>query len=683
MPQQQTSSLIFSTPPPQLQQSSEPGTGTSSTSPHSFSAPASARPAQQQQQQQIPDTIMMNTQSESQQQQQQQPQSSKEQTGRSNDSTNSDLSFHHHQQQFELCNGCSMPIEKFDEHELGLCLVALATFVHRNPTLAAPTLPQILKLTSRYALRCVFPWQMESNIHLPGNTASIARQFIRCTLHQLNSNGIFRQIFQTHSGDIIMFRSIAISLADFVELNQVTPLKELFEALTDDKQLPPLAQILLTLSNVATYFECVFVDYNVTQSCSLSTLSPIISSQYGANVPVMGASIVANQPWSDLMTPLENYLRRLAFNLVDIAPNIHNLVPLMRVLLALFKIPGIGAHRSILDPVTKILAHIFQHSPILLEHVRDLCIHCNRAYVRDRDRFCVARTFAQELVQALRFRTQAPDENIFALVQWALEDAGGSLPYSISVQSLERNQNRQLGLTGITVELPTTNATECLRCFIPELLEFIGDLHALAKLRSNFQGTSIHINQETLGGNLKAGVSQFLALELTRLGGSDSKAITKYLPWLYSLPSIQNGPKEFSECIAHVRLLSWILLGSLQHTALMKCHPSQSSLLVSQPIPLDVSNHVAEHVHVILAGFGSESKSSVVHMSALFYAFLLCQLWTVYCEQLASQNPPGSDAAHQNILVLTDFWTKVTPGILQIISHSMTVSLIVLYFSFR
>lgn len=106
----------------------------------------------------------------------------------------------------------------------------------------------------------------------------------------------------------------------------------------------------------------------------------------------------------------------------------------------------------------------------------------------------------------------------------------------------------------------------------------------------------------------------------------------------------------------------------------MKCHPSQSSLLVSQPIPLDVSNHVAEHVHVILAGFGAESKSSVVHMSALFYAFLLCQLWTVYCEQLASQSPAGSDAAHQNILVLIDFWTKVTPGILQIISHSISVN---------
>lgn len=70
---------------------------------------------------------------------------------------------------------------------------------------------------------------INSNVHLPANTASIARQFLRCTLHQLNSNGIFRQIFQSHHSDVILFRSIAISLADFTELNQVTPLKELFE----------------------------------------------------------------------------------------------------------------------------------------------------------------------------------------------------------------------------------------------------------------------------------------------------------------------------------------------------------------------------------------------------------------------------------------------------------------------
>lgn len=78
-------------------------------------------------------------------------------TGRSNESSHSDQSLN----QFELCSHCRLPVEQFDEHELGLCLVSLATFVHRDTASAASVLPQILTLTARYALRCVYPWQME------------------------------------------------------------------------------------------------------------------------------------------------------------------------------------------------------------------------------------------------------------------------------------------------------------------------------------------------------------------------------------------------------------------------------------------------------------------------------------------------------------------------------------------
>lgn len=253
----------------------------------------------------------------------------------------------------------------------------------------------------------------------------------------------------------------------------------------EDKQLPQLPQILHTLSNVATYFECVFMDYNTSQGSNMaaSGLSHFLSSLAGASAPNVGASIVANQPWSDLMTSFEAYMRKLSFALSHIAPSIHNLVPLMRVLLALFKIPGIGAHRSILDPVMKILTHIVQHSPMLSEQVRELCILCSRAYVRDRERLCIARTFALELVQALRFRTHLPDENILLLVQWALEDSGGTLPYSIAAHTLERNMNSILGHTGIFVEPITTNATEALRMHITELLDFIADVHALARIK--------------------------------------------------------------------------------------------------------------------------------------------------------------------------------------------------------
>lgn len=37
-----------------------------------------------------------------------------------------------------------------------------------------------------------------SNVMVPGNSVSIARQFIRCVLHQLAPNGIFPILFQSN-----------------------------------------------------------------------------------------------------------------------------------------------------------------------------------------------------------------------------------------------------------------------------------------------------------------------------------------------------------------------------------------------------------------------------------------------------------------------------------------------------
>lgn len=83
-------------------------------------------------------------------------------------------------------------------------------------------------------------------------------------------------------------------------------------------------------------------------------------------------------------------------------------------------------------------------------------------------------------------------------------------------------------------------------------------------------------------------------------------------------------PKEFIDCISHVRLLSWLLLGSLTHTAISL--QSGESGILSQPVPLDAGTHIADHVQVILGGFAEQSKASVLHMSSLFHAFILCQV---------------------------------------------------------
>ena len=51
-----------------------------------------------------------------------------------------------------------------------------------------------------------------------------------------------------------------------------------------------------------------------------------------------------------------------------------------------------------------------------------------------------------------------------------------------------------------------------------------------------------NLTEDTLGGQLKAGLAQYLALEFTKGGQRDAKAIVRFLPWLYNPPtSVQQG----------------------------------------------------------------------------------------------------------------------------------------------
>ncbi len=71
-----------------------------------------------------------------------------------------------------------------------------------------------------------------------------------------------------------------------------------------------------------------------------------------------------------------------------------------------------------------------------------------------------------------------------------------------------------------------------------------------------------------------------------------------------------------------------LLLGSLTHAAMFGPNTTVSCV----PIPLEASCHVADHVHVIMTGFAEQSKASVLHMSSLFHAFILCQVCcTLFC----------------------------------------------------
>ena len=105
------------------------------------------------------------------------------------------------------CSKCNAPFEEFSEEELGLCIVIISTFVHRELGMAGTMLPEILRCnakctsflffyketlylqdfdliqsylkqfsTNRWAESTTYTWQMGSNLYVPGEVGAIARQ---------------------------------------------------------------------------------------------------------------------------------------------------------------------------------------------------------------------------------------------------------------------------------------------------------------------------------------------------------------------------------------------------------------------------------------------------------------------------------------------------------------------------
>ncbi|XP_046405195.1 protein unc-79 homolog isoform X2 [Ischnura elegans] len=722
---------------------------------------------------------------------------------------------------YERCCECGSVREEYSDEELGLCIIVLGTFVHREPALAAPLLPEVLRIVAKVALNATYPWQSETNIYLPGGAISVAHQFLRCVLHQLAPNGVFVQMFQTQVDDTTrmrFFRSVAQALLDFNELNPIAPLQLLLENLNSRKSLP-LDTLPCILHNVACYLDCLpllevgggsgggggwggmggmgTTSMGLTLGggmgiggglpmggsgnpgvCSTSAVGPsagALSSMpgssscgagpspsvgpggvLGSGVGVtggggvgpggvgggvaMGAGAVGpggcpssagGQPpgggppsgWTALISQMELLFRRLVLSLGSLGGGHIAIRALLRIMAAILKVPGVASFKGILDPFSKVLSCAIQNHVMKYQSLVDLCYLCNRAFSKERDKLLLTRMVIFELVQALKFKTSIPDTNFLMLINFVLQDAGGCLPLRVLLEEeLPPAPGPEFGAPSSSASPPalySTSASEIMRHHLSDCLDFLSDFHTLSKIKSYCKGVSVGLNEDTLGGTIKSGVAQFVALELTRGNSRDNRAIGRHLPWLYNAPSsLQQGPREFIDCVAHIRLLSWLLLGSLMHTALLGgsgggggpggstkpsvgapggciliggglvaaptnsassasstsaagpaiSHASPGSLLC-QPIPQEASCHVADHVQVILAGFAEQSKASVLHMSSLFHAFILCQLWTVYLEQMAWGWAPSSEAHAITMGIVFDFWGKVTPCILQLVSH--------------
>ncbi len=87
-----------------------------------------------------------------------------------------------------------------------------------------------------------------------------------------------------------------------------------------------------------------------------------------------------------------------------------------------------------------------------------------------------------------------------------------------------------------------TNASDCLKQHISDIIVYIADIHSINRVKQNFKlekNLQTCLTDDSVGAQLKAGLAQFLELEFTELNKSkdkDSRSIVKYLPWLSNLP---------------------------------------------------------------------------------------------------------------------------------------------------
>ncbi|KAM9293856.1 protein unc-79 homolog isoform 2-T2 [Gastrophryne carolinensis] len=522
----------------------------------------------------------------------------------------------------DKCHDCGAILEEYDEETLGLAIVVLLTFIHLSPDLAAPLLLDIMQSVGRLASSTSFSNQADSMM-IPGNVAGVAKQFLRCVFHQLAPNGIFTQLFQSNIKDGSFLRTLAASLMDFNELSSFAALSQLLEGLNNKKNLPAGGAMLRCLENIASFMEALPMD------------SP-----------------------SNLWTTICNQYQTFFTKLPSVLPLKCSLDSSLRIMICLLKIPSTNATRSLLEPFSKLLSFVIQNGVFTLAYLIELCGLCYRAFTKERDKFYLTRSVILDLLQALKLKSPLPDTNLLLLVQFICTDVGTKLSESTII-----HKQMIASLPGCG-----TAAMECTRQYIGEILDFIADMHTLTKLKSHMKTCSQPLHEDTFGGHLKVGLAQIAAMEITRGNHRDNKAVIRYLPWLYHPPSaMQQGPKEFIECVTHIRLLSWLLLGSLTHGVVCPNAPSPC-----MPIPLDAGSHVADHLIVILIGFPEQSKTSVLHMCSLFHAFIFAQLWTVYCEQaaIAPSMQNQNEFTFTAILTALEFWSRVTPSILQLMAHN-------------
>ncbi|RTG90233.1 uncharacterized protein DC041_0010650 [Schistosoma bovis] len=341
----------------------------------------------------------------------------------------------------ERCPWCQCILDHYDENTIGLGILCLSTFVHREPGLAAPYLRDMLLITARLANAYFYSWQPElPHVISPGNVASIAHQFLRCTMYNLAPNGLFTQLFQTHiTGNLLM------------------------ESLNKQKSIS-LDTLPILLENLANYLEHL---PNLTDD---SKLNHFIASG-----------------WTDIIGPLDLFLRKLT----TVTPIPINLATTVRIMTYVVRSPVASNFKTLPDTFSNLLRIIVENVHFRLTSVIELCSLSNRV-LKDRTKAQLSRTMVDLFYQSIKFRACIPDENLIKLLQFILMDAGGTIEPNQVVEGITTLFNPQ------TYHLFPTGAAELMRPHLPDCLAFISDIHTVHKIKQS-QKSAVQLNSVGYG----------------------------------------------------------------------------------------------------------------------------------------------------------------------------------------
>ncbi|XP_048586447.1 protein unc-79 homolog isoform X2 [Nematostella vectensis] len=518
----------------------------------------------------------------------------------------------------DSCPECGASLEEFEEETLNLSIVVLSTYVHQSPSMAMPYLLKMLECVGRKCVNPIFPWQDKSDVLIPGSTTEVAKQFLRCVLIKLAPNGIFSELFRTaFRSDDTLLKAVAYALNDFSAFDQMSPIAYLLEDILGFRTLGD--RVMVLLANLATYFK--------------------------------HASKEPTSAWQSQLAHFENFFRKLPSVLPensDFSPAFHIMSEILTAANSSFKV--------LLQPFSVVVTFSINKGSFHLQDLLDLCSKCNETFPKERDKLFLTRAVVTELMHAVRFRSYLPDLNLQSILQFLAIDAGSRITFGGDGDHTEYS-------------LPfgsRTRAMDCMQPYYGEAIEFIRDWNFTSKSSNeNRRLSEPNLNFDTVPIHLKASVAQLAALELTKQPKS-GKLYTKALSWLKSPPTpSQLGPKELLECVSNMRLLTWLLHGSLSHMVHSKITHANC-----QPISLDENIHIADYVLIILFSFAEPLKESL-NVTALYHAFHLCELWTLYCDYTKLQGEYGMDPSTPIVL---EFWGKVTPGILHLLTKAKEMS---------